>query len=226
MNKTQIILNPFPTNLNIDTSKLIEKYDLYKRYEKFQETETYAHMYRVSEYSSMIAEKIGLDKYQVDRIKLIAPFHDIGKLFIDESILSKKGKLTKQEFRKMKKHPRIGYLLLKGYKSLDDAAIVALQHHEKWNGKGYPRGLKGKDINILARIVGAADVFDALITPRSYKKSWSYNDVKDFFIEQKGEQFDPEIVDIVIDDFSDFIKMHEFFLERTYELELKKTYIA
>ncbi len=169
--------------------------------------ETGKHIRRVSEVSSRLAKLYGLDSDIVNLIGIISPLHDVGKLSVPDSILNKPGKLTDEEFEEMKLHTTVGYELLKNTESefINLAAIVAHEHHEKWNGRGYPLGKAGTDIHIYARIVAIADVFDALLSDRPYKKGWSPDRVFKLFKEERGEHFDPHLVDILLEHFDDFI---------------------
>ncbi|MEA3371488.1 MAG: response regulator [Campylobacterota bacterium] len=161
--------------------------------------ETGRHIKRVAHLSELIArlhESISEDEAQL--IKHASPLHDIGKITINQDILHKPGKLTEEEFCEMKAHTTNAYHLLKKSKRklIQAGAIIAYEHHEKWNGKGYPRGLKGEDINIYGRIVALADVLDALTHKRIYKDSWSFEQAATYIVEHKGTQFDPYLVEL------------------------------
>lgn len=162
--------------------------------------ETGNHVKRVALYSKLLAELYSLDDAQCDLLFTASPMHDIGKVGIPDAILKKPAKLTDVEFEEMKKHAEIGYNILKcsHRKVLKAAAIISLQHHEKWNGKGYPQGLKGNDIHIFGRITALADVFDALSSERCYKKAWPDNEVFDYLEKEKGESFEPELVELFL----------------------------
>lgn len=163
--------------------------------------ETANHVKRVAEYSYVIAIGLGLGEDEASLLKTVSPMHDIGKVAIPDSVLNKPGKLTEDEFDLMKSHTTIGYNLLKGSKRdlLKAAAIVAYEHHEKWNGKGYPRGLSGEDIHLYGRITAIADVFDALGSNRVYKKAWELDRILRLFEEERGQHFDPKIVDAFLE---------------------------
>ena len=175
--------------------------------------ETGDHVKRVAEYSKLIALKYGLSLKEAEEIKMASPMHDIGKVGIPDNILNKPGKLTSQEFEIMKTHAVLGHEMLKASKQplLKTAAIISLQHHEKWDGSGYPRGLKGKDIHLYGRITAIADVFDALGHDRVYKKAWPLDKILDLFKEGKGKHFDPELIDILMDNLDDFLAIKERF---------------
>jgi two-component system response regulator RpfG len=162
---------------------------------------TGAHLKRMARYSALIARGIGLDEDHIEAIELGAPMHDIGKIGIPDSIMQKQGPLTAEEIQIMKTHPQIGYEILQGSPSrfLQAAAIIAQSHHEKFDGTGYPFGLKGKKIPVEARIVALADVFDALTSERPYKPAWEWDAAVNYIVEQKGKHFDPELVDVFID---------------------------
>ncbi|BBI34842.1 HD domain-containing phosphohydrolase [Cohnella abietis] len=160
--------------------------------------ETGNHVKRVAEYSYVLALGLGLSENMADLLRTVSPMHDIGKVAIPDSILNKPGKLTKEEFDVIKTHTNIGHQLLRGSKRelLRTASIVAEQHHEKWNGSGYPAGRKGEEIHILARITAVADVFDALSMERIYKAAWPLERIEQLFHEERGLHFDPAIVDV------------------------------
>jgi len=158
---------------------------------------THDHLARVSNYSKFIAEEFGLSKDEVEEVYYGSPMHDIGKIGIPDEILLKKGKLTDEEYEVIKKHSEFGYKILKGSESpyLKAAALISHNHHEYFDGTGYPRKLKGKDIHIYGRIVAIADVFDALTSERPYKKAFSLEEAVEMIKEKSGSQFDPEIVE-------------------------------
>ena len=160
---------------------------------EFRDPETGAHIQRMAHYSQLIARELGLDEATQKLILEAAPMHYVGKIGIPDQILLKPGKLTPEEFAVMKDHARLGYELLKGSGSeiLRAGAEVAISHHEKYDGSGYPKGLKGNEIPIFGRIVAVADVFDALTSERPYKKAWSLDDAKKFLEEGQGSHFDP-----------------------------------
>lgn len=140
-----------------------------------------------------------------------APMHDIGKMTVPLEILHKPGKLTPAEFQIIKSHTTTAYDMLKFSKRkfIQAAAVIALQHHEKWDGSGYPNRLAGENIHIYARIVSVADVFDALTHKREYKDAWPIDDAVQYIVEQKGIQFDPQLVDIFTEHLDDFIRISQ-----------------
>lgn len=174
--------------------------------------ETGKHIRRVAEISALLAKlHPTLSDTDADTLYHASPMHDIGKMTVPHEILHKPGKYTPEEFEVMKSHTTNAYKLLSGSKRklIKSAAIIAYQHHEKWDGSGYPRGLKGSDIHIYGRIVALADVFDALTHQRCYKTAWTVDDAVAFIQEQRGFHFDPELVDLMIshlDQFADIVK--------------------
>ncbi|MCX7921110.1 MAG: HD domain-containing protein [Clostridia bacterium] len=171
--------------------------------------ETGNHVKRVAEYSKLLALKYGLSADEAELIKLAAPMHDIGKVAISDTILNKPGKLTPEEFEIMKTHSAIGYEMLKHSNRpiIKAAAIITLQHHEKYNGKGYPQGLKGEEIHLYGRITAVADVFDALASERVYKKAWELDKILELFEKERGEHFDPKLIDIFFHNLDDFVEI-------------------
>jgi response regulator RpfG family c-di-GMP phosphodiesterase len=135
--------------------------------------------------------------------------HDIGKIGIPDSVLPKPGKLTAEEFEVMKEHARIGSDIFKKSKRplMQTASIIAHEHHEKWNGSGYPRGLSGENIHIYGRITALVDVFDALSCERVYKKAWPMEKIIDLIREERGKHFDPKLVDIFIENLDQFMEI-------------------
>lgn len=173
--------------------------------------ETANHIQRVAEFSYLFAKKIGLEENEALLLKDASSMHDVGKVGIADDILHKPSKLNDEEFEQMKTHTSIGYEIFKNSKRklLQAAAIVAHEHHERFDGKGYPRGLLGEKIHIFGRIVAVADVFDALSSPRIYKSAWSKNEVKKFFENDHAEQFDPTVVNILLSNFDEFWGIRE-----------------
>lgn len=163
--------------------------------------ETANHVRRVSEYSYIIAKAVGLKNEEAKMLRLASPMHDIGKIGIPDYILNKPGKLTKDEFEVIKTHTTIGYEVLKqsSRQIMKTAATIALEHHERWDGNGYPNNIRGEEINIYARITSVADVYDALGHKRVYKEAWSESEIHDFLIDQKGKMFDPKIIEILFE---------------------------
>jgi response regulator RpfG family c-di-GMP phosphodiesterase len=173
--------------------------------------ETNFHTKRVSLYSHFLAKQLGMTDEDAELVMSAAPLHDIGKLGIPDAILLKPGKLDAEERKIMQSHPRIGYDMLKhsNRDMLKAGAYIALHHHEKWDGSGYPKGLKGDEIHIFGRIVALADVFDALYSSRVYKKAWNLETIIDFFTEERGRHFDPHLVDIFMANVEQFVAIYE-----------------
>lgn len=163
--------------------------------------ETGQHVRRVSSYCKLIALGIGLSEREAEVIEIASPLHDFGKIGVPDRILHNPGKLEAEDWGIMKDHARIGFDLLNNSKReiLKAAAIIAGQHHEHWNGAGYPDGIKGKDIHLYARIGAVADVFDALGSKRCYKDVWPIEKIIDYLKEQRDKQFDPELIDWVLE---------------------------
>ena len=176
---------------------------------EYKDENTGGHIMRMGRYSALIAEKLGLPAKEVKNILSAAPMHDVGKIGIPDSILIKPGKLTKEEFEIMKTHSIIGANILAYSESeiIQVAEQIALSHHEKWNGKGYPQGLSGDKIPLSGRIVGLADVFDALTSKRPYKDPFPVEKTIDIIKKERGEHFDPHIVDVFLENIDEILKI-------------------
>lgn len=164
---------------------------------EFKDKHTASHLKRISNYSAVIAKKIGLSEEQVELIYLASPMHDIGKIGISDSILLKPGKLGPEEFEEIKKHPLIGGAIFEGADTilLKVSQQIALCHHEKYDGTGYPKGLTGDKIPLAARIVAVADVFDALTSERPYKPAFPVDEAVKYLKDLSGKHFDPTVLD-------------------------------
>lgn len=175
--------------------------------------ETGNHVKRVAEYSKLLALKYGLPEEEAELIKLASPMHDVGKLGITDTILNKPGKLAPEEFEIIKAHGVLGYEILRNSnrKIMQTAALIALQHHEKYDGTGYPNGIKGEDIHIYGRITAIADVFDALGSHRVYKAAWPLDKILEYFAGEKRKHFDPKLVDIFFDNLPEFLQIRDAF---------------
>lgn len=175
--------------------------------------ETGNHVKRVAEYSRLLALFYGLNETEAEILKQASPMHDIGKVAIPDSILNKPGRFNEEEKVIMNTHAQLGYEMLKHSNRdlLKAAAIVAHEHHEKWDGSGYPRGLSGEKIHIYGRITALADVFDALGSDRCYKKAWDDEKIFKLFMEEKGKHFDPTLITIFFDHLSEFLKIRDTF---------------
>jgi putative two-component system response regulator len=176
---------------------------------EYKDEDTGDHIIRIGQYCSLIAKKLLLPEDFIDTIYYAAPMHDIGKIGIPDKILLKPGKLTHIEFETIKTHPQIGARLLSRSKSkiLQMAHEIALSHHEKFNGKGYPHQLKGNNIPISGRIAAIADTFDALTSRRPYKDPYPPEVTYDFIKKERGEHFDPDVLDVFIDNFDQFLEI-------------------
>ena len=169
------------------------------------------HLKRVAAYAKLLALKLGLPEHEANFLKQIAPMHDIGKWAIPESILQKPSTLTPEEWEIMKTHAQAGYEMLKDSKLdvLQMGALVAVQHQEKFDGTGYPKGLKGEEIHLYSRITTVADVFDALGSERSYKQAWAVADIAQYFAEGRGSHFDPQLVDLLLENLDEFLAVRD-----------------
>ena len=173
--------------------------------------ETGNHVKRVAEYSKILAIACGMKEEEAELLKQASPMHDIGKVAIPDAILNKPARFTYSEFEIMKRHAELGYHMIKNSDRplLKAASIVAYEHHEKWNGTGYPQGTKGEDIHIYGRITAIADVFDALGSDRVYKKAWKDENIFKLFKEERGEHFDPSLVDLFFENIDKILEVRE-----------------
>lgn len=173
--------------------------------------ETGNHVKRVAEYSKILALAYGLSEEEAELLRQASPMHDIGKIAIADSILNKPGKFTHHEYETMKQHAQLGYEMIKGSKRtlLKAASIVAHEHHEKFDGSGYPRGLSGDNIHIYGRITAVADVFDALGSNRVYKKAWSDERIFTLFKEESGKHFDPALIKLFFNNLDEILAVRE-----------------
>ena len=218
------------TKLNINVSReQLHKMDYMRKFQDNQtdiisnfaiisETksgETDKHVKRVSEYSAILAEELLEDETEVSYIKVASMMHDIGNLMVPNEILEKPGKLTSDEYEVIKTHSTYGDSLL-SHSDGDIMAIaraIAHEHHERWDGLGYPRGLKGDEISLYAQIVSVADVFDALTSKRAYKEAWDPVEAKVEILRQSGHQFSPKVVDVFIRRFDDFLLVKKVYAD-------------
>ena len=173
--------------------------------------ETGLHVKRVAKYSKLLALYYGLPEKEAEIVKTASPMHDIGKIAIPDAILNKPGRHTVEEFEIMKTHAKLGYDMLKDSNKeiLKAAAIIAYEHQEKYDGSGYPQGLKGDKIHIYGRITAVADVFDALGSERVYKKAWADKDIFRLFENESGKHFDPILIKIFFDNLDEFLKIRD-----------------
>jgi response regulator RpfG family c-di-GMP phosphodiesterase len=175
--------------------------------------ETGNHVKRVAEYSKLLALYYGLNEEDAEMLRQASPMHDIGKVAIPDAVLNKPGRFDEEERRIMDTHAELGYEMLQHSNRplLKMAATVAYEHHEKYNGSGYPRGLSGEEIHIYGRITALADVFDALGSDRVYKKAWDDERIFTLFREERGEHFDPKLIDIFFERLDEFLAIRETF---------------
>ncbi len=173
--------------------------------------ETGNHVKRVAEYSKLFALYCGLSENEAEMLKQASPMHDIGKIAIPDSVLNKPDRLNSEERKIMDSHAQLGYEMLKhsNRNLLKCAATVAYEHHEKWDGTGYPRGLKGDEIHIYGRITAIADVFDALGSDRCYKRAWNDEEIFALFRKERGKHFDPQLIDIFFEHLNEFLAIRE-----------------
>ena len=175
--------------------------------------ETGHHVKRVAGYSKLLALKLGLSLKEAEILEFASPMHDIGKIAIPDAILNKPAILNNEEFEVMRTHAKLGFEMLNNSERtiLKASAIIAYEHHERWDGKGYPRRLKGENIHIYGRITAVADVFDALGSKRCYKEAWELDKIIDLFKEERAKQFDPKIIDIFLSNLDEFLEIREKF---------------
>ncbi|MEZ9243978.1 HD domain-containing phosphohydrolase [Vibrio lentus] len=173
--------------------------------------ETGNHVKRVAKLSALLAKHRGLSHREVEMLEIISPMHDVGKISVPESILDKPGKLTDEEWGVMKLHTTAGYnLLISGAGDITNlAAIIANEHHERWDGEGYPNGKAADEIHLFARITAVADVFDALLSARCYKEPWPLEMVVDLFERECGRQFDPELAKLLLEHLPEFVAIRD-----------------
>ncbi|MBF0629039.1 MAG: response regulator [Magnetococcales bacterium] len=167
---------------------------------EYRDNETGQHVIRMGQFSALIARQMGLSEAHCDLILHATPMHDVGKIGIPDRILLKPGRLEPEEFEIIKAHATIGGSILSGYREepLITAHKIALTHHEKWDGSGYPKGLSGEAIPIESRICAVADVFDALTSWRPYKQPWTTEDAIALITRERGSHFDPTVVDALL----------------------------
>ncbi|CAH1749118.1 Two-component system response regulator [Thauera humireducens] len=190
---------------------------------EYRDNETGLHVVRMSHYSRILALAAGLGEARAEEIMNAAPMHDIGKIGIPDAVLLKAGPLDETERSIMQEHVRMGAEILGEHDSplLRMARSIALAHHEKYDGSGYPAGLAGEAIPIEARIVAIADVFDALTSVRPYKKAWTVDDAIALLQREKGRHFDPVLVDLFIDQLAAILEIKERYAEETVDVQLR-----
>ncbi|MEK6195001.1 MAG: HD domain-containing protein, partial [Deltaproteobacteria bacterium] len=175
--------------------------------------ETGNHVRRVAEFSYLLALKYGLDQTQAELLRIASPMHDVGKVGIPDDVLMKPGKLDLSEVEIIQRHTQIGYEILKNSKReiMEAAKIAASQHHERWDGKGYPKGRKGEETHIFGRITALTDVFDALLHKRVYKEAWDLQKVLNYILDERAKHFDPRLVDIFMESIDEIIAINQKF---------------
>jgi putative two-component system response regulator len=188
-----------------------ETLDVLSNVAEYRDEDTHNHTKRVALYSKLLAKEAGLDEETQDLIFYASPLHDVGKVGIPDAILLKPGRLSDEEFVVMRTHAKIGYEMLNGFenKYLKAGATIALTHHEKFDGSGYPNGLKGDEIDIMGQIVAIADVFDALTSKRPYKDAWPLERAFNLLKEESGKHFSPFLVNIFLNNKSGIMEIKE-----------------
>lgn len=189
------------------------------RASEFRDMETGGHIKRMSRYSELLAKLYGLDKQECELVLYAAPLHDIGKVGIPDSILLKPGRFENHEFEIMKQHSVIGAKMLEGaerFPVINAGRIIALQHHEKWDGTGYPSGLKGEEIHLYARIITIADVFDALSSKRCYKDPMPIERVLNIMKKDSGVHFDPQLIELFLNNLDGFLEIKEKYKDEEF----------
>lgn len=183
---------------------------------EYKDEDSIYHTKRIARYSALFARALKLSKSDVRRVGLATTLHDVGKIGVPDTIRLKKDKYTDEERKMMEQHTIIGARILSTSKSelLYAGRVVALSHHEKWDGTGYPNGLVGADIPLWGRICAVADMFDALITDRPYKEAVSYDKALEIIKEERGKHFDPKIVDLFVDNFDEMVTIHKEYSDK------------
>ncbi len=207
LQKTIHKLQETEAELNIAQEETIQRLAMAA---EFRDDETAFHTVRMGHYCQIIAGRLGMTPAECHLIRTSSPLHDVGKIGTPDNILLKPGKLTPEEFEIIKKHTDIGHRLLSNSKSimLEQAAIIAWTHHEKVNGSGYPRGLRGDDIPLLGRIAAICDVFDALTSDRVYKKAYSIEKALEIICDGRGQHFDSELLNIFLNSMEEITAVH------------------
>ena len=182
---------------------------------EFRDNETGAHVLRMSHVCSLLAKKNGQNENDCELLLFASSMHDVGKIGIRDDVLLKQGKLNDEEWQSMKRHPQIGAKIIGDHNSdlMILAREVALNHHEKWDGTGYPRGIQGEDIPISARIAAISDVFDALTSERPYKEAWSVEKALALIQRESGQHFDPMLVELFLENIDEILEIKERYLD-------------
>ncbi len=189
---------------------------------EYRDEETGNHIVRMAEFAYLISKQMNLDTELCEIIRLATPMHDIGKIGIPDGVLLKPGRLSKLEWNIMRTHSSIGYEILRDSQScyVNTGAVIALGHHERFDGKGYPQGLAGKEIPVEARVAAVADVFDALQSERPYKKAWCLDRTLDYMRTQRGSHFDPDCIDAFMSKLDTVISIQNTFVDDVTELKI------
>ncbi len=185
---------------------------------EYRDSSTAQHIQRMSHYCELLARRYGLSPERCDLIRTASPMHDIGKIGTPDHVLLKPGKFTPEEFKVITQHTEIGYRILAGSDSelLKVAALIAWTHHERFDGTGYPRGLKGETIPLEGRITAIADNFDALTTQRVYKPAYDFDHAKELMLKERGKHFDPQLLDIFFDSMEEITRIYDQFADPTW----------
>ncbi len=189
------------------------------RASEFKDNETGLHVIRMSHYSRLLALAAKLSPEEADLLLEASPMHDVGKIGIPDRILKKPGPLSEEEMDTMRQHSQFGAEIIGEHNSdvLKMACTIALTHHEKWDGSGYPKGLKGEEIPLIGRIVAIADVFDALASERPYKKAWSIERTQEYMRKQSGRHFDPELIELFFQIMPDILAIRSKHLDENQD---------
>lgn len=185
---------------------------------EYRDSSTAQHIQRMSQYCELLARRYGLSSDRCDLIRTASPMHDIGKIGTPDHVLLKPGKFTPEEFKVITQHTEIGYRILAGSDSelLKVAALIAWTHHERFDGTGYPRGLKGDTIPLEGRITAIADNFDALTTQRVYKPAYDFDHAKELMLKERGTHFDPDLLDIFFESMDEITRIYNQFSDPTW----------
>ena len=186
---------------------------------ELRDTDTGMHIKRIQNFTELMAGQIGMSPDDAEELGLASTMHDLGKIGIPDNVLLKPGKLSEEEWKIMKSHSEIGARCLAGSRNhmLEQARIIALHHHERWDGKGYPNGIKGEEISQAGRIVCIMDVFDALTSSRPYKKAWPVDKAVNLVREGLGTQFDPKLTLIFLDNLEGFLEIKKQYSDSSTE---------
>ncbi len=202
------MLMRIPETINRETADMVKRMAWMAEY---RDAGTLSHLDRIRAYVNTLALGMGYSTQEAETIAVAAMLHDIGKVGLPDNLLSRVGNMTPAELESTKKHTTIGYEILResSMTVLQMAAPICLSHHERWDGSGYPQGLRGDQIPAGARLCGLADVFDALTTPRTYKKEISVQEARDMIRETSGQLFDPDLVQAFVENIDSLTKLRQ-----------------